>query len=314
MVPNLPGTEVGLVPKLGWYRRWAGTEHVWYRNNHPPLSHPLPDATIALSTDASDIGVGASLEQLTSNGWQPLAFFSRQLRPPEQKYSAFDRELLALYLAVRHFRFMLEGRQFIMFTDHKPLVTALHKQSEPWSARQQRHLAYISEYSTDIRHIEGKNNITADCLSRAPASDNANCHQISIGVDYHALAAAQAISEDTQAYRTAVTALHLAEVPVEEGGPALLCDTSLPRPRPIIPPGFRRHVFDLTHNLSHPSVRATKRLICSRYVWHKMKTDITRWCRECIHCQTSKIQRHFHAPTDNIYPCLLADSRTSTWI
>jgi hypothetical protein len=50
-------------------------------------------------------------------------------------YSAFDRELLAIYS--RYFRYMLEGRRFTLFTDHKPLNFALHKQAEPWSARQQ---------------------------------------------------------------------------------------------------------------------------------------------------------------------------------
>ena len=84
------------------------------------------------------------LEQLIDNVWQPLAFFSRQLRKPETKYSAFDRELLAAYLAVRHFRYYLDGRSFTVFTDHKPLTFAFNKVSDPWSNRQQRHLAAIS--------------------------------------------------------------------------------------------------------------------------------------------------------------------------
>uniref|UniRef100_A0AAV2KH15 Reverse transcriptase RNase H-like domain-containing protein n=1 Tax=Knipowitschia caucasica TaxID=637954 RepID=A0AAV2KH15_KNICA len=54
--------------------------------------------------------------------WQPLAFFSRQLVPRERKYSTFDRELLAVWLAIRHFRFVLEGREFTVFVDHKPLT------------------------------------------------------------------------------------------------------------------------------------------------------------------------------------------------
>ncbi|GFS16759.1 transposon Ty3-G Gag-Pol polyprotein [Elysia marginata] len=58
------------------------------------LSHPKPNAPIALTTDASDQAVGAVLEQYVQGVWQPLAFFSKRLRPPEQKYSTFDRELL----------------------------------------------------------------------------------------------------------------------------------------------------------------------------------------------------------------------------
>ena len=100
------------------------------------LSHPVPAAPIAVTSDASDVAVGAAFEQWVDGAWQPLAFFSRQLRPNERKYSTFDRELLALYLAVRHFRGMLEGRHFTAFVDHKPLTFAMAKVSDPWSARQ----------------------------------------------------------------------------------------------------------------------------------------------------------------------------------
>ena len=125
--------------------------------NATMLSHPVIDSPISLTTDASNIAFGAVLEQRVGQVWKPPAFFSKQLRTPELKYSTFDRELLALYLSIRHFRLMLEGRTFIAFTDHKPLTFALAKALEPWSARQQCHLAAISEFTTDIRHISGKN-------------------------------------------------------------------------------------------------------------------------------------------------------------
>jgi hypothetical protein len=67
---------------------------------------------------------------------RPLGFFSAKLDQAQLKYSAFERELLACYLAVRHFRCMLEGRAFYIITDHKPLVFALHSVSDAWSARQ----------------------------------------------------------------------------------------------------------------------------------------------------------------------------------
>ena len=54
------------------------------------LAHPITNAPIAITTDASDIGLGATLRQYVNNNWQPLAFYSRQLRDAEQKYSAYD--------------------------------------------------------------------------------------------------------------------------------------------------------------------------------------------------------------------------------
>ena len=68
------------------------------------LAHPNKDATIALTVDASDVSIGAVLEQKAGDSWQPLAFLSQQLRPPELKYSTYDCELLSLYLAVKHIR------------------------------------------------------------------------------------------------------------------------------------------------------------------------------------------------------------------
>ena len=135
------------------------------------LVHPHADKPTALTVDASGTAVGAVLEQnIDGSDWKPVAFFSRKLRPAEQKYSAFDRERLAAYLAIRHFRYFLEGRSFTLFTDHKPLTFAISKISDPWSPRQQRHLAYVSEFTTDVRHIEGKNNTVADTLSRGEIS------------------------------------------------------------------------------------------------------------------------------------------------
>ena len=55
-----------------------------------------------------------------------------------------------------------------MLSDHKPLTFALHRQSDAWSACQQQHLSYVAEYTSDIRHVAGKENVVADCLSRPP--------------------------------------------------------------------------------------------------------------------------------------------------
>ena len=53
------------------------------------LAHPTPNAPIAITTDASGHAVGAVHEQWVNGAWQPLAFFSRQLCPNEQKYNTF---------------------------------------------------------------------------------------------------------------------------------------------------------------------------------------------------------------------------------
>ncbi len=68
-------------------------------------------------------------------------FFLRKLDARQVKYPTIDRELLACVTSFRHFRHMLEGRQFTIYTDHKPLTYALSRTSDPWSAWQARQLS-----------------------------------------------------------------------------------------------------------------------------------------------------------------------------
>jgi cleavage and polyadenylation specificity factor subunit 1 len=96
------------------------------------------------------------LQQRVQDFWQPPAFFSKKLSPAQQKYSAYDRELLAIYEAVRYFRYMLEPRHFTILTDHKPLTYTFYQKKYKGSPRQFNHLDFISQFTTDIHHISGK--------------------------------------------------------------------------------------------------------------------------------------------------------------
>ena len=85
------------------------------------LTHSSPSAEVLLVTDASNTHVGAALQQKESGGWRLLVFVSAKLSATQQRYSAFNRELLGVFLALRHFRFESEGRKFNILTDHLPL-------------------------------------------------------------------------------------------------------------------------------------------------------------------------------------------------
>ena len=97
-------------------------------------------------TDASDVAMGAVLAQ---EDGRPLEFFSRKPSQAQKKYSAFDKELLGIKEAIQHFRHMVEGRSFTVFTDHKPL-TLVMPTTTTRTLRQECHLPYISEFTTDI--------------------------------------------------------------------------------------------------------------------------------------------------------------------
>ena len=91
----------------------------------PTLVHPDPSAKISLSVDASGPYIGAVLQQEVAGSWAPLVIYSKKLSSGESRYSAFNWELFAAYSALRHFRFLLEGKKFVLLTDHKPLTHAL---------------------------------------------------------------------------------------------------------------------------------------------------------------------------------------------
>jgi len=74
-----------------------------------------PSTPLRLTTDASDKGIGAALEQEIDNIWHPVGFFSSKLSPTQKKYSTYDRELLAIFEAIKFFKRFLEGQSFKVF-------------------------------------------------------------------------------------------------------------------------------------------------------------------------------------------------------
>ena len=156
------------------------------------LTHPAQNAETRLVTDASQIGMGASLEQRACDNyiWKPLVFFSRKFSSAQRTYSAYDRELTAVYEAVRHFKYFLEGQSFKIVTDHKPLIHAFTRRSEKVSQRQQRQIAFISQFSTKIEYLPGIENEVADSLSRVDA--------LSLPTEFSLLELAQAQASDDE--------------------------------------------------------------------------------------------------------------------
>jgi len=252
------------------------------------LSHPAPASELVLAVDASNTHVGAVLQQRDKRGaLQPLGFFSCKLTATQTKYSTFDRELLACFLGIRHFRWCLEGRKFSIFTDHKPLTFALHRLSDAWSARQQRQLAYIAEFTSDVQHVPGVENVVADSLSRPAASvlPTEKGH-----VDLRQLAEEQPSCQEIQAFASRPNVQH-----VKLSGLSLLCDSSTSSLHPVVPVSLRHAVFNSVHNLAHAGTRATRRMVTSCFVWPRCAADITVWCKDCQNCARGKVTTQEHA-------------------
>jgi transposase InsO family protein len=71
-------------------------------------------------------------------------------------------------------------------------------------------------------------------------------------------------------------------------GIPILVDTSSGVFRPLVPAAFRRPIFEAIHGLAHPGIRASIRLIASRFLWPGLASQVAAWCRDCQHCQRAK--------------------------
>ena len=255
------------------------------------LSHPQSGVPMALMCDASDTCVGAVLQQRVNDNWEPLGYFSKKLTDTQTKYCTYDRELLAIYMALQYFRKLFEGRELTIYTDHKPITYALSKlnSSNSETPRRTRYLLFISEFTNDIRHIDGQSNVVADSLSRVAEL------YCPTNIDFAELAAAQ----ETDDYVARISNCNNSNSKVSlkklywpTVNKPIYCELSKNTARPYLPEKFRRIAFDNIHSISHPGVRATKSLITQKYFWPGMNSQIGKWAKTCIPCQKAKIQRH----------------------
>ena len=256
------------------------------------LAHISSTSELCLACDASDRAVGAVLQQKVDNAWQPIAFFSKKLNDTESRYSTFGRELYAAYSAVRHFRHLLEGRRFYILSDHRPLIGAFQAKADRHSPREIRHLDYLLQFTSDIRHIKGEANIPADALSRS-----INALELHPDIDAQVIASEQLKDSQLQLLKKSkTTSLKLQQFPVNNTNLEITCDTSTSKPRPYVPEKLRQQLFNTLHNFSHPGIKASIKLVSERYIWPRLSTDVRRWAQACLACQKAKISRHNKSP------------------
>ncbi|XP_039429735.1 uncharacterized protein LOC120413094 [Culex pipiens pallens] len=199
----IPGNKKNDTRKLVWTEaaRSAFRECKRSLSEATLLHYPDSRKPLALMVDASNTAAGAALQQLDG---------ILNVRP-----------LLAAKRAVEYFRYMVEGRKFVIFTDHKPLTFAMASNSNSRLPHEQRYLKYISCFTTDIRHISGRNNVVADALSRV-ATISMPCP-----IDYEQMAVDQAADDELQQLLTSGTSLKLVLKETSLATKPLYCDVSV---------------------------------------------------------------------------------------
>ena len=131
----------------------------------------IPDENLPfkIHTDASKIGIGAVLMQTHSNGDLPVAYLSKKFTTTQMNWPATEQECYAIIYAIEKWHKYLDGREFTIETDHKPLLPFNKKQQ--LNAKCERWRLKLQQYKFNILYIKGKHNTVADYLSRSPVEN-----------------------------------------------------------------------------------------------------------------------------------------------
>jgi transposase InsO family protein len=130
----------------------------------PVLAFPDLSKPFIVTTDASQVALGAVLSQDAEGGDKPVAFASRKLTDAEGRYSAIERELLGIVWAIEQFRPYVFAKDFLLRTDHMPLIWV--QKLKETSSRVAKWKERLAGYNFKIIHVKGKDNVVADLLSR----------------------------------------------------------------------------------------------------------------------------------------------------
>ena len=287
----------------------------------PLLAFPDFTKPFVLETDASGAGLGAILAQKQENGSiRPIAYASRSLQSHERNYGITELEGLGVVWAVKHFRPYLYGHSCEVFTDHSALTSLLNT-PQP-SGKLARWGMAIQELDLKIRHRSGRTNTNADALSRSPLPAGEDAH---VGETDGVLAALEpgetadqcdlpTIQRRDGELAVIIKYLETGILPQDEGlARALILSVSQyaleddilykveqdGTLRVIPPKDQREDLFNSAHggvfgaHLSDAKVHSELR---RHYWWSGMRSDITRWTRGCLVCNSHSPGRAVRAP------------------
>ena len=135
-------------------------------------------ATIIIQTDACETGFGAIVFQIRNGQKRIIENYSKLFSKPQLAYATVEKEAIAVVHTLKKFRYLLMGRNFIVQTDHKPLLNYFNNTKNA-NSRKLRMIFELQEYDYILQHIPGKENQDADLLSRIN-----NINNINFGIEY----------------------------------------------------------------------------------------------------------------------------------
>ena len=165
LIPNVAQISHPLRPLLNKSSKFLWTtEHencfIEIKNriaNATANSHYNPQLETRVNCDASRSGLGAALEQLTVDGWKPIAFASRFLNSREERYSVNELELLGVVWSTEYFKNYLYGKHFKVITERRALLSIMkeNRSNKSYNSRLTRWVDRLLPFQFDIELLPG---------------------------------------------------------------------------------------------------------------------------------------------------------------
>ena len=156
--------------QVTWY--WGPDQEKALKNLKDALSYEDsmsyfdPDKATEIFVDASPCGLGAI--QVDTDGVRSIvAYASRSLTDSESRYSQLEREALAVFWSIQHFKLYVYGSKFTVVTDHRPLEALYNKANSKPTARVEKWILNLQQYTFSVQYEPGTTN-PADFISRHP--------------------------------------------------------------------------------------------------------------------------------------------------
>lgn len=248
----------------------------------PVLALPNFSQLFIVETDASGYGLGAVLMQ----SHRPVAYFSQVLTARERQKSIYERELMAIVLAVQKWRHYLLGRHFIVRTDQSSLKFLLEQRIVNESY--QKWVAKLFGYDFEIQFRLGIENKAADALSRIPISMELAALMVpsridtslissQVEADPHLAKIKQRLLDDQDAYP---------RYSLDHGILLYKGRLVLPKASPLVPALLQEGHASVVGG--HSGFLRTYKRLTRDFFWVGMKNDIKEFVEKCLVCQQNK--------------------------
>lgn len=251
----------------------------------PILKCPNFDLPFTIQCDASGYAIGAVLTQHFDDGEHVICYLSRTLTHSERKYSVTERELLAVLWSVDKLRCYLEGHKFYVITDHYSLKWL--DSMKDHIGRLGRWALKMQQYDFEVIHRKGKEHVLADTLSRNVIGvANITLNDVKDRWYHNMLKRLQDNAKKYPSWRVENNIMYKY---VEQSYPELCGESDYWKE--VLPKDRRAEAIRSCHDLptaGHAGVFKTYHRVLQRYYWPKMRSDISRYIRNCVTCACSK--------------------------